>query len=53
MVEKQWEPHGKPDAEVIRECAEVLFVPNDHCEQKAWWRYRALRNLTARGKFKD
>src|SRR6266851_1727523 len=32
--EGHWEPYGKPDAEVIRECADVLFVPNEHREHK-------------------
>jgi hypothetical protein len=32
--EEQWEPYGKPDTEAIRECADVLFVPNEHSEQK-------------------
>ena len=31
---EQWEAYGKPDTEVIRECADVLFVPNEHSEQK-------------------
>lgn len=34
VAEGQWEPYGKPDTEVIRECADVLFVPNEHSEQK-------------------
>jgi hypothetical protein len=32
--EGQWEPYGKPDTEVIRECTDVLFVANEHSEQK-------------------
>jgi len=34
VAEGQWEAYGKPDAEVIRECADVLFVPNEHREHK-------------------
>jgi len=34
VAEGQWEIYGKPDAEVIRECADVLFVPNEHSEHK-------------------
>jgi hypothetical protein len=34
VAEGQWEPYGKPDTEVIRECADVLFVPNEHSEKK-------------------
>ena len=28
------EAYGKPDAEMIRECADVRFVPNEHSEKK-------------------
>jgi hypothetical protein len=34
MPEGQWEAYGKPDAEVTRECADVLFVPNEPSEKK-------------------
>jgi hypothetical protein len=27
-------PYGKPDTEVTRECADVVFVPNEHSEHK-------------------
>jgi hypothetical protein len=32
--EGQWAPYGKADTEVVRECADVLFVPNEHSEHK-------------------
>ena len=34
LEEEKWEPYGNSDAEVTRECADVLFVPNEHSEQK-------------------
>src|SRR5207244_3989852 len=34
VPEAQWESYGKPDTEVIRQCADVLFVPNEHSERK-------------------
>ena len=34
VADSQWEPYGKADTEVIRECADVLFVPNEHSEKK-------------------
>jgi hypothetical protein len=34
LEEGKWEPYGNSDAEVTRECADVLFVPNEHSEQK-------------------
>jgi hypothetical protein len=34
VEEGKWEPYGKADTEVTRECADVLFVPNEHSEQK-------------------
>jgi hypothetical protein len=34
VAEGQWKPYGKPDTEVIRECADVLFVPNEQSERK-------------------
>lgn len=34
VAEGPGESYGKPDTEVIRECADVLFVPNEHSEQK-------------------
>ena len=34
VKEEQWEPYGKPDTGVTRECADVLFVPGEHSEQK-------------------
>jgi hypothetical protein len=34
IEEGQWEAYGKHDAEVTRECADVLFVPNEHSEKK-------------------
>lgn len=32
--EAAWHTYGKPDLEVIRECAEVQFVPGEHYEHK-------------------
>lgn len=29
-----WQPYGKPDTEVIRECADILFVPGERYERK-------------------
>jgi len=34
VKEEQWEPYGKPDTEVTRECADVLFVPGEQSERK-------------------
>lgn len=34
VAEQQWTPYGKPDTEGTRECADVLFVPNEHSEQR-------------------
>lgn len=34
VAEESWQPYGKPDLEVIRECAEVRFVPGEHDEHK-------------------
>jgi Transposase DDE domain group 1 len=34
VAEEQWVAYGKPDTEVTRECADVLFVPNEHSEHK-------------------
>jgi hypothetical protein len=31
---KAWQPYGKPDTEVVRECAQVQFVPGEHSEHK-------------------
>jgi len=45
VAEGQWEPYGRPDAEVIRECADVLFVPNEHSEKKD---LRPLRYVAVR-----
>ena len=45
VAEGQWEPYGKPDTEVIRECADVLFVPNEHSEKKD---LRPLRYVAVR-----
>ena len=49
VPEAQWESYGKPDTEVIRQCADVLFVPNEHSERKNLQplRYVAVR-ITAR-----
>jgi hypothetical protein len=45
VEEGQWAPYGQPDTEVIRECADVLFVPNEHSERKGLQplRYVAVR----------
>ena len=34
VPEARWEAYGKPDAEATRECADVVFVPNEHGERK-------------------
>jgi hypothetical protein len=34
VPEGQWEAYGKPDVEATRECADVVFVPNEHSERK-------------------
>lgn len=34
VEEAAWQAYGKPDLEVIRECAEVQFVPGEHYEHK-------------------
>lgn len=34
VEEEAWHTYGKPDLEVIRECAEVQFVPGEHYEHK-------------------
>jgi len=34
VEESAWAPYGKADTEVIRECAEVRFVPAEHYEHK-------------------
>lgn len=34
VEEAEWQPYGKPDPEVFRECAEVPFVPTEPYERK-------------------
>lgn len=34
VPEGQWEAYGKPEVEAIRECADVVFIPNEHSERK-------------------
>ena len=34
VPEEAWEPYGEPQAEEIRECAEVPFVPGEKSEHK-------------------
>lgn len=34
VEEAEWQPYGKPDPEVVRECAEVPFVPTEPYERK-------------------
>lgn len=34
VPEAEWQPYGKPDPEVFRECAEVPFVPTEASEHK-------------------
>jgi Transposase DDE domain group 1 len=34
VPEAEWQPYGKPDPEVLRECAEVPFVPTEAYERK-------------------
>ncbi len=34
VPEAQWVAYGKHDAETTRECADVVFVPNEHGERK-------------------
>ena len=34
VPEGEWQPYGKPDPEVLRECAEVAFVPTESYERK-------------------
>ena len=45
VEEGHWAPYGRPDSEVIRECADVVFVPNEHSEHKQLQplRYVAVR----------
>jgi len=34
VPEAEWQPYGNPDPEVLRECAEVPFVPTEAYERK-------------------
>ncbi|MBI3178137.1 MAG: IS1380 family transposase, partial [Deltaproteobacteria bacterium] len=34
VLEAEWQPYGNPDPEVLRECAEVPFVPTETYEHK-------------------
>ena len=34
VPEAEWQPYGNPDPEVLRECAEVPFVPTESYERK-------------------
>lgn len=34
VPEAEWQPYGKPDPEVLRECAEAPFVPTEAYEHK-------------------
>lgn len=34
VPQQQWQPCGESDSEVIRECADVVFVPGEKYEQK-------------------
>jgi hypothetical protein len=34
LPEAEWQPYGNPDPEVLRECAEVPFVPTESYERK-------------------
>lgn len=34
VPEAEWQPYGRPDPEVFRECAEVPFVPTEAYERK-------------------
>ncbi len=45
VPEQEWHPYGKPDPEVLRDCAEVPFVPGEASEHKdtAPLRYVAIR----------
>ena len=45
LAESAWEPYGKPHPELIRECAEVDFVPGEKSEKKDTQplRYVAIR----------
>jgi hypothetical protein len=45
LGESAWEPYGKPHPELIRECAEVDFVPGEKSEKKDTQplRYLAIR----------
>jgi len=45
VPEAQWEVYGTRDAEVTRECADVMFVPSEHSEHKDMQplRYVAIR----------
>ena len=45
LDESAWEPYGKPHPELIRECAEVDFVPGEKSEKKDTQplRYLAIR----------
>ena len=51
VPEARWESYGKPDAEVIRQCADVAFVPNEHSERKNLepLRYVAVRIIARQG----
>jgi hypothetical protein len=51
VPEAQWEAYGKHEEEAIRECAEVVFVPNEHRERKDAQplRYVAIRIRARQG----
>jgi len=53
VPEQEWQPYGAEDAAVIRECAEVSFVPTEPYERKGLepLRYVAVRIRQRQGEF--
>jgi len=53
VPEQEWQPYGAEDAAVIRECAEVPFVPTEPYERKGLepLRYVAVRIRQRQGEF--
>lgn len=53
VTEPEWQPYGAEDAAVIRECAEVSFVPTEPYERKGLepLRYVAVRIRQRQGEF--
>lgn len=53
VPEQEWQPYGAEDAAVMRECAEVSFVPTEPYERKGMepLRYVAVRIRQRQGEF--